>query len=97
MKVDTGASVSIMPGTLYHKLWPRRGLKETTIRLQTHSKEPIPAVVGATQVHVAYQGQSTTSCSQRKGAHPSGQKLVAIEQYKIRLEPNSFHYMSWFA
>ena len=49
MEVDTGASVSIMSETLYHKLWPRRGLKETTIRLQTYSKEPIP-VVGATQV-----------------------------------------------
>ena len=33
------------------------GLKETTIRLQTYSKEPIP-VVGAIQVHVAYQGQT---------------------------------------
>ena len=48
-----------MPETLYHKLWPRRGLKETTIRLQTYSKEPIP-VVGATQVHVAYEGQTAT-------------------------------------
>ena len=28
-EVDTGASVSIMSETLYHKLWPRRGLKET--------------------------------------------------------------------
>ena len=29
MEVDIGASVSIMPETLYCKLWPRRGLKET--------------------------------------------------------------------
>ena len=27
MEVGTGASVSIMAETLYHKLWPRRGLK----------------------------------------------------------------------
>lgn len=30
MEVDTGALVSIMAETLYHKLWPRRGLNETT-------------------------------------------------------------------
>ena len=59
MEVDTGASVSIMPETLYHKLWPRRGLKETTIRLQTYSKEPI-GVVGTTEVKVAYEGQTAT-------------------------------------
>ena len=40
MEVDTGASVSIMPETLYHKLWPRRGLKKTSIRLQTYSRSP---------------------------------------------------------
>ena len=33
MEVDTGASVSIMCETLYRKLWPRRGLNTTTIRL----------------------------------------------------------------
>lgn len=33
MEVDTGASVFIMPETLYRQLWPRSGLKETTIRL----------------------------------------------------------------
>lgn len=59
MEVDTGASVSIMPETLYRQLWPRRGLKETTIRLQTYSKEPI-AVVGVTDVQVAYEGQTAT-------------------------------------
>ena len=59
MEVDTGASVSIMPETLYHKLWPRRGLKESTIRLQTYSKEPI-GVVGDAEVKVAYEGQTGT-------------------------------------
>ena len=59
MEVDTGASVSIMPETLYRQLWPRRGLKETTIRLQTYSKEPI-VVVGVTDVQVVYEGQTAT-------------------------------------
>ena len=59
MEVDTGASVSIMPETLYRQLWPRRGLKETTIRLQTYSKEPI-SVVGVTDVQIAYEGQTAT-------------------------------------
>ena len=44
IEVDTGASVSIMLENLYHKLWPRRGLKQTAIKLQTYSKEPIPVV-----------------------------------------------------
>ena len=39
MEVDTCASVSIMSETMYHKLWPRRGLSTTTVRLQTYSKE----------------------------------------------------------
>ena len=59
MKVDTGASVSIMAETLYHKLWPRGGLKQTTVRLQTYLKEPIQ-VLGCTDVHVAYGGQTAT-------------------------------------
>ena len=59
MEVDTGASMSIMPETLYRQLWPGRGLKKTTIRLQTYSKEPI-AVVGTTDVQVAYEGQTAT-------------------------------------
>ena len=33
MEVDTGASVSIMAEATYHKLWPRRGLSTTNIRL----------------------------------------------------------------
>lgn len=59
MEVDTGASVSIMAGNLFYKLWPRRILKETTIRLQTYSKEPI-VVLGTTDVQVAYEGQVVT-------------------------------------
>ena len=59
MEVDTGTSVSIMPETLYRQLWPRRGLMETTIRLQTYSKQPV-AVVGITDVQIDYEGQTAT-------------------------------------
>ena len=48
-----------MSKTLYHKLWPRRGLKTTTITLQTYSKESI-AVVGTIDIKVAYEGQTAT-------------------------------------
>ena len=56
MEVDTGASVSIMAENLFYKLWPRRSLRETAIRLQTYSKEPI-VVLGTTDVQVAYEDQ----------------------------------------
>ena len=56
MEVGTGASVSIMAENLYHKLWPRRGLKKTTIRLQTYSI----AVLGTIDIQVAYEGQTAT-------------------------------------
>ena len=39
--VDTGASISIMSETLYLKLWPRKDLNTTTIRLRNYSMEPI--------------------------------------------------------
>ena len=35
MEVDTGVSVSIMTEATYHKLWPRKGLSTTKLRLQT--------------------------------------------------------------
>ena len=57
MEVDTGATVLIMVETTYHKLWPRRSLNTTNIRLQTYSKEPIP-VLGTTEVLVCYEGQT---------------------------------------
>ena len=49
----------LMSKNLYHKLWPRRGLKATSIRLQTYSKKPIP-VPGTADVKVAYEGQTAT-------------------------------------
>ena len=51
--------MSIMCENLFHKLWPRRGLKQTSIRLQTYSREPIP-VVGTADVNVVYEGQTAT-------------------------------------
>jgi len=62
MEVDTAGAwclVSITPETLYHKLWPGRGLDKTTFGLQTHSKELI-GVVGSIDVEVALEGQAAT-------------------------------------
>ena len=44
MEVDTGASMSIMAENTFNKLWPRRGLDSTNVKLQNYSKEPIPVV-----------------------------------------------------
>ena len=50
MEVDTGVS---LPETLYHKLWPRRGLKETSLFKGAHT------CGGSAQAQVwAYEGQT---------------------------------------
>ena len=59
MEVDTGASVSIMSEDTYRKIWPKKKLVESSVKLQTYSKEPLP-VVGARDVFVQYEGQSAT-------------------------------------
>ena len=59
MELDTGASVSLMSQATFNKLWPRRGLSTTTIKLQTYSKEPI-VVVGSVQVQVSHETQTAT-------------------------------------
>ena len=59
MEVDTGASVSIMSEDTYRKIWPKKRLIESSVKLQTYSKEPLP-VVGARDVFVQYEGQSAT-------------------------------------
>ena len=56
IEVDTGASVSILSENTYHKLWPGRDLRASTIKLQTYSREPI-VVVGSTDVQVVYEVQ----------------------------------------
>ena len=90
MEVDTGASVSVMSENVYHRLWPRRGLNTTTIRLQNYSREPI-TVVGSTDVHVVYQGQTTTlPLVVVKGDGPTllGRNWLT----HIRLNWNEIHY-----
>ena len=59
MEVDTGTSVSIMSEDTYRKIWPKKKLVESSGKLQTYSKEPLP-VVGARDVFVQYEGQSAT-------------------------------------
>ena len=65
MEVDTGASVSIMPENVYHKLWARQDLKQTTIKL---FKETYPSIwyyiceggQGATLPPVIIKGEGPT-------------------------------------
>ncbi len=40
MEVDTGAATSV-PESLFSKLWPRRALEHTKIRLRLYTKEEI--------------------------------------------------------
>ena len=56
MQIDTGASVSIMSEDTYRKIWPKKKLVESSVKLQTYSKEPLP-VVGTRDVLVQYEGQ----------------------------------------
>ena len=56
MEVATGVSVSTMGEATYYKLWPRRGLSRTNLKLPTYSKQPI--VVGSADVQVSYQGRT---------------------------------------
>ena len=57
MEVDTGASLSIMSGTLIERLWPKRTLVATDVRLCTYLKEAIQ-VLGCATVQMHYEGQS---------------------------------------
>ena len=90
MEVDTGASVSVMSENVYHQLWPTRGLNTITISLQNYSREPI-TVVGSTDVHLVYQGQTTTlPLVVVKGDGPTllGRNWLT----QIRLNWNEIHY-----
>ena len=76
-----------MPDTLYRQLWPRRSLKETTIRLQTYSI----AVVGVTDVETDYEGQTATlPLVIVKGEGPIFLGRNWLSQ--IRLNWNKIHY-----
>ena len=56
MEVDVGAPVTIMSKSSGHKLWPRRGLNTSIIRLETYTI----TVEGGTEMQVVYEGQTTT-------------------------------------
>lgn len=53
MEVDAGASMSLMSEFNYRRLWPRRSLSPSEVRLCNYSKQPI-TVVGQCDV---YKGQ----------------------------------------
>ena len=57
MEVDTGASTSLMSEATYGELWPGRVLQPSQVRLQSYSKETIPAV-GCCYVNLEYKGQT---------------------------------------
>ena len=59
MEVDTGAAMSIMAINTFRKLWPRRSLDKTAVKLQNYSGESIP-VLGMTSSKVTYEGQQAT-------------------------------------
>ena len=56
-EMDTGATISLMSQKTFRKLWPRRTLKPTEVRLCSYSKEPI-SLVGCCYVNLVYKGQT---------------------------------------
>ena len=57
MEVDTGAAKTIMSEKAFRKLWPRRSLDKTEVRLQSYMGEPIP-VVGSVVVSTTDENQT---------------------------------------
>ena len=53
MELDTGASLSLMSKTTFHKHWPNRSLQATTRKLRTYTGETI-GVLGTAQVCVTH-------------------------------------------
>ena len=91
MEVDTGASMSIILETTFTRLWPRRSLDSTEVRLQDYSRGTIP-VVGSTQVQAEYKGQTATvPLIVVKGVGPT--LLGRNWLQKIRLNWNEIHYV----
>ena len=56
MELDTGAAVSIVPSTIYNKLFPKLPLKPTTVRLSSYTRHPI-TVAGELKVTVSCDKQ----------------------------------------
>ena len=58
MKVDTGATVSIISEATRTKLFPHLKLYKSKVVLKTYMDEPIQ-VKGQLNVHVSYKGQTS--------------------------------------
>ena len=57
MEVDTGASISLISETTYKKLWPKRTLSASEVKLCTYSQEPI-TVWGCCNINIEYKDQT---------------------------------------
>ena len=57
MEVDTGASVSIISESTFFRLWPKRNLDTSHVKLQSYTGDAIP-VLGCVQTLVSYEGQT---------------------------------------
>ncbi len=58
MKVDTGASASVVSEDTYWKLWQHNPppIQKSSIKLRTYTGEPLK-ILGAIEIQVNYQGQ----------------------------------------
>ena len=56
LEVNTGASTSVIPESLFTELWPGRSLEPTDVRLRSYTKEEIP-ISGCCYVDVRYNEQ----------------------------------------
>ncbi|KAL3974523.1 interleukin 1 receptor-like 1 [Sarotherodon galilaeus] len=98
MEVDTGASASVISQATYHSLWHSVGApahQETEISLRQYTGECI-LLLGAIEVHAAYQGQETAATLLVvKGEGPSllGRDLLQ----KIRLNWREIRYVTVIA
>lgn len=59
MQIDTGASVSIVPESVFVKYWPDLALESCRIRLRTYGGVPLQTV-GRVKVPVEHHGQAVT-------------------------------------
>lgn len=57
MEVDTGAAHSVISEKTFESWWPGKSFEQTTIRLQSYSREPIP-VKGCCYVKLEYESQT---------------------------------------
>ena len=96
MKVNNGASVSIISEYTYNKLWTHNipPLQETTLKLRTYTGETLQ-IHGAITVDVTYHDQTDTlPLLVVEGTGPSlmGRDWLT----KIRLDYSYMHYTSKF-